>query len=525
MTSNTTHKTPSSSKSKSLFFSDLETPVTNRRSGSGKFTTPGQAAAVSALWRENFATSDLPPPPVFTLEDRSDFSPEYEYPPDPNTPTDPTRTPPSNKFSNTSPGVSTSGYKMGVQNNNQSGGGGSNWWTGEKAKSPSFGSGGSPMDGVVNKEEDVVLYTLPRPREVVRPEVKRSVNEVMSPVVDEEEWVTVYGFSPGDTNLVIREFEKCGVILKHIPGPRDSNWMHILYQSRFDAQKALSKNGMQLNGALIIGVKPVDPMLRQSLSNRPHNHGFMPLPPQATSTRKSDSLAFNASARPYQQNARSFTVELKVLLTIASIDKVFTVNLHHDGVFISNSIRLLNDESNVNETPYESSDEYYSSDEVEELDYVNFHTEGLSIPDWADRISVRSSVRVFCYFRSRSYQKPDDYAVYDRIGPKTDPDRTVPFRSGPWSGILDQLGPRSGSVLVGPVRSGPWTELNPSNHGSFRGFIDEPIPVDQEPIDDPDDASIDFLFKVKRSVSYPKHISIIVPKQQVTMVILVIKRV
>ncbi|GKE25712.1 hypothetical protein Tco_1441096 [Tanacetum coccineum] len=192
MTSNTTHKTPSSSKSKSLFFNDLATPVTNRRTGSGKFTTPGQAAAVSALWRENFATSDLPPPPVFTLEDRSDFSPESEYPPDPNTPTDPTRTPPSNKFSNASPGVSTSGYKMGVQNNNQSGG--SNWWTGEKAKSPSFGSGGSPMDGVVNKE-DVGLYTLPRPREVARPEVKRSANEVMSPVVDEEEWVTVYGYA------------------------------------------------------------------------------------------------------------------------------------------------------------------------------------------------------------------------------------------------------------------------------------------------------------------------------------------
>nr|GEV22978.1 hypothetical protein [Tanacetum cinerariifolium] len=36
-------------------------------------------------------------------------------------------------------------------------------------------------------------------------------------------------------------------------------------------------------------------------------------------------------------------------------------------------------------------------------------------------------------------------------------------------------------------------------------FIDEPIPVDQEPIDDPDDASIDPHFKVKKGVSYPKH--------------------
>lgn len=37
-------------------------------------------------------------------------------------------------------------------------------------------------------------------------------------------------FPPSDTNLVFREFEKCGVILKHVPGPRDANWMHILYQ-------------------------------------------------------------------------------------------------------------------------------------------------------------------------------------------------------------------------------------------------------------------------------------------------------
>ncbi|KAL6971296.1 Nucleoporin nup35 [Sarracenia purpurea var. burkii] len=50
----------------SLFSHDLASPVSTLRAGGGsKFTTPGQAAAVSALWRENFANSDLlPPPPV-----------------------------------------------------------------------------------------------------------------------------------------------------------------------------------------------------------------------------------------------------------------------------------------------------------------------------------------------------------------------------------------------------------------------------------------------------------------------------
>ncbi|GKC68807.1 hypothetical protein Tco_1101405, partial [Tanacetum coccineum] len=142
-------------------------------------------------------------------------------------------------------------------------------------------------------------------------------------------------------------------------------------------------------------------------------------------------------------------------------DKVFTVNLHHDGVFICNPVRyvygelkqitdidfedydvlgFLTIEGNVNDTPFESSDEYESSDDVEEIDYVDFHTEG------EENVVIKNL----------STQDP----------------------------FLNKLC---------------------SNHGSFNGFIDEPQPVDQELIDDPDAASIDPLFKVKRGVSYPKH--------------------
>nr|XP_043615275.1 nuclear pore complex protein NUP35 [Erigeron canadensis] len=320
------HKTPKSANRQSLFFNDLSTPVTNRRSGSGKFTTPGQAAAVSALWRENFATSDLPPPPNFTLEDRSDFSPESgfqsDFPigspdplsPNPKTPNSNNKQFSSNNKNQSSPNPdSTSGYKLfGGNQSVQSLGASSSWWSGggkadnsgeDKGKGVLGSGSGSPVDGVVHRKPEA-LITLPPPREVARPEIRRNAVNVGN--VDEEEWVTVYGFSPADTNLVLREFEKCGVILKHIPGPRDSNWMHILYQSRFDAQKALSKNGMQLNGALLIGVKPVDPMLRQSLTDRLHNQGFMPIPPPTT-TRKSDPIAFNASSRPYHQNGSTYT--------------------------------------------------------------------------------------------------------------------------------------------------------------------------------------------------------------------------
>jgi hypothetical protein len=30
--------------------------------------------------------------------------------------------------------------------------------------------------------------------------------------------------------MVLREFEKCGIVLRHVLGPRDANWVHILYQ-------------------------------------------------------------------------------------------------------------------------------------------------------------------------------------------------------------------------------------------------------------------------------------------------------
>ncbi|XP_031100941.1 nuclear pore complex protein NUP35 [Ipomoea triloba] len=308
----TVQRTPKSTR-QSLFFQDLATPVSSRKS-SGKFTTPGQAAAVSALWRENFSNSDLPPPPMFTLEDRSDFSPEsgiQDYPmssegkSDPRTPVQGASkdfwTPKSNKSE-----ASTAYAVMGKRDQHQSQHNpvaSSSWWSPAKSggsAEPDDKGKGSPVEGVV---QPGALITLPPPREVARPEIKK--NSIPVGNLDEEEWVTVYGFSPAETNLVLREFEKCGIILKHIPGPRNANWMHILYQNRADAHKALSKNGMQINGVLIIGVKPVDPMQRQGLNERLNNHGFVPLP-LAPSSKTPDSIPFRTSSQPhYLQNGSS----------------------------------------------------------------------------------------------------------------------------------------------------------------------------------------------------------------------------
>ncbi|KAL5729058.1 Nucleoporin nup35 [Ranunculus cassubicifolius] len=288
----TTVQRSARSNGKSIFFQDLATPVSSHR---GKFASPGQAAAVSALWRENFGGTDPPPPPMFTLEDRVDFSPEsgvveYQNPmsdskSDLKTPIrQDSATPLKSRFD------SGKGGQLFQQSP-----GSSSWWSpGRSGNEGGDDKGkGSPVDGVVHSG---ALITLPPPREVARPEVQRSNFAVAN--LDEEEWVTVYGFAPGDTNLVLREFEKCGTILRHVPGPGNANWMHILYESRYDAHKALSKSGMQINGLLIVGVKPVDPMQRQALNEgNNNNQGFMSFNP--SSSRRTELTPSNNSPRPY----------------------------------------------------------------------------------------------------------------------------------------------------------------------------------------------------------------------------------
>lgn len=194
--SSTVQRTPRSGR-QSLFFQDLASPVSSRR---GKFSSPGHtgAASPSALWRENFGSSDLPPPPVFTLEDRSDFSPEsgiLDYQVSPETKSD-NRTPiqtPNREFSTPAKSkseASTSYAFRGLQQNHQ-GSPGLNWWSPATAK-----SGGeqdekgrsSPVEGVV---QPGALITLPPPLEVARPEVQR--NSLPAGNLNEEEWVTVYG--------------------------------------------------------------------------------------------------------------------------------------------------------------------------------------------------------------------------------------------------------------------------------------------------------------------------------------------
>ncbi|KAL3841974.1 hypothetical protein ACJMK2_020050 [Sinanodonta woodiana] len=71
----------------------------------------------------------------------------------------------------------------------------------------------------------------------------------------DETWVTVFGFPPAAASYILQQFSQYGNILKKMIAT-EGNWMHIHYQSKIQAKKALSKNGKILGGSIMIGVTP-----------------------------------------------------------------------------------------------------------------------------------------------------------------------------------------------------------------------------------------------------------------------------
>ncbi|CAH1786028.1 unnamed protein product [Owenia fusiformis] len=80
--------------------------------------------------------------------------------------------------------------------------------------------------------------------------------EAISPdEILDETWVTIYGFPPAATSFVMQQFSQYGNILKHVVAT-EGNWMHLHYQSKIQAKKALSKNGKIFGNSIMVGVSP-----------------------------------------------------------------------------------------------------------------------------------------------------------------------------------------------------------------------------------------------------------------------------
>ncbi|XP_038607821.1 nucleoporin NUP35 [Tachyglossus aculeatus] len=130
----------------------------------------------------------------------------------------------------------------------------------------------------------------------------------------DDTWVTVFGFPQASASYILLQFAQYGNILKHVMS-NTGNWMHIHYQSKLQARKALSKDGRIFGESIMIGVKPcIDKSVMESSDRSaasPPPSNFTPpiktlgTPLQPTSAPRISTMrplatAYKTSASDYQ---------------------------------------------------------------------------------------------------------------------------------------------------------------------------------------------------------------------------------
>ncbi|XP_068016852.1 nucleoporin NUP35 [Melanerpes formicivorus] len=112
----------------------------------------------------------------------------------------------------------------------------------------------------------------------------------------DDTWVTVFGFPQASASYILLQFAQYGNILKHVMS-NTGNWMHIRYQSKLQARKALSKDGKIFGESIMIGVKPCiekSVMENSERSSTPSASTVFTPPPKALGT---PVLAANSTPR------------------------------------------------------------------------------------------------------------------------------------------------------------------------------------------------------------------------------------
>ncbi|XP_068154768.1 nucleoporin Nup35 [Drosophila tropicalis] len=67
-------------------------------------------------------------------------------------------------------------------------------------------------------------------------------------------WVTIYGYSPGASSMILQHFTVCGTIAEVQHAPQNGNWMHVRFSSRIESDKALNYNQKVIGGNVMVGV-------------------------------------------------------------------------------------------------------------------------------------------------------------------------------------------------------------------------------------------------------------------------------
>ena len=119
--------------------------------------------------------------------------------------------------------------------------------------------------------------------------------------------VTVFGFPPSCRSEIVSAFASFGPIEQYDFG--ESNWLHIIYDSEWSAQKALARNGSIFNpGGMMIGVMPMQAALEQVSAAA---DSFMsPIKGELDRTRPVTQSIFKAKAAKAEENNRERLINL-----------------------------------------------------------------------------------------------------------------------------------------------------------------------------------------------------------------------
>jgi hypothetical protein len=118
------------------------------------------------------------------------------------------------------------------------------------------------------------LHDFEPPQKLQRPDVNldrketalNAINNSFNAPNPSDVWVTVFGFAPGDRNMIVELFSRHGTIVTQ-KSPETGNWINLRYSSAVHAYQALKLNGHIIEDRIMIGVvKCTDKMVMVSIS-------------------------------------------------------------------------------------------------------------------------------------------------------------------------------------------------------------------------------------------------------------------